>query len=121
MSLTLTSICKGERPEIIKNTQNDLENIITQWLKCVNEYYKLNDENDENAKVIYNVSSDIDNQFRSDMYEFVEANKALKQEQFNTSIIQFHPQAYYTSRLLTVILDQNYSNDLLGLYCIIEN
>ena len=43
------------------------------------------------------------------MYEFIEANKALVQEQASTSIIQPHPQACYTSRLLTNILDQKNS------------
>ncbi|RIA90145.1 kinase-like domain-containing protein [Glomus cerebriforme] len=61
------SICKGERPEIIENTPKcytdlmekcwdtdsskrptiiNLENIISQWLRCVNEHYNLNNEND---------------------------------------------------------------------------
>ncbi|PKK60797.1 hypothetical protein RhiirC2_761453 [Rhizophagus irregularis] len=35
------------------------------------------------------------------MFEFVEANKTLEQEQANTSIMQSHPQAYYISRKLT--------------------
>ncbi|RIA94422.1 hypothetical protein C1645_760189 [Glomus cerebriforme] len=69
----------SKRPTIV-----DLENIISQWLIYVNEYYKLNDENEE---VIMEVSSNINNHFRSDMYEFVEANKALVQGQINTSII----------------------------------
>ncbi|PKY30008.1 hypothetical protein RhiirB3_446891 [Rhizophagus irregularis] len=38
---------------------------------------------------------------RYDMLEFVEANKTLVQEQANTSIMQSHPQAYYTSRKIT--------------------
>uniref|UniRef100_U9SFY3 Uncharacterized protein n=1 Tax=Rhizophagus irregularis (strain DAOM 181602 / DAOM 197198 / MUCL 43194) TaxID=747089 RepID=U9SFY3_RHIID len=40
------------------------------------------------------------------MLEFVEANKTLVQEQANTSIMQSHPQAYYTSRKFTEILTQ---------------
>ncbi|RIA86552.1 hypothetical protein C1645_829110 [Glomus cerebriforme] len=38
----------------------DLENIISQCLRCVNEYYKLNDENYEGKEIIMQVSSDID-------------------------------------------------------------
>ncbi|UZO00612.1 uncharacterized protein OCT59_011734 [Rhizophagus irregularis] len=75
----------------------------------------------------------ITNQLENDMLEFVEANKALVQEQANTSnnkidnqlendmletsvqeqantsIIQSHSQAYYTSRKLTEILLQDKS------------
>ncbi|POG73412.1 kinase-like domain-containing protein, partial [Rhizophagus irregularis DAOM 181602=DAOM 197198] len=61
----ILSICKGERPEIIKNTpkcyidlmkkcwDSDpsnrptitmLENIISEWIKCINEYYKINSD-----------------------------------------------------------------------------
>ncbi|PKK64371.1 hypothetical protein RhiirC2_756801, partial [Rhizophagus irregularis] len=43
------------------------------------------------------------------MFEFVETNKILVQEQANTSIMQFHPQAYYTSRKFTEILAQEKS------------
>ncbi|RIA86755.1 hypothetical protein C1645_318731 [Glomus cerebriforme] len=99
-----------KRPTII-----DLENIISQWLRCVNEYYKLNNENDKDIIEVMN----IDNQSRSDMHEFVKPNRSLTQEQINISTIKFHPQAYYTSRLLTKILDQNNSAECLD--CIIEN
>ncbi|RIA87122.1 kinase-like domain-containing protein [Glomus cerebriforme] len=132
----ILDICDGKRPEIIKNTPKcyielmkkcwdsdpfkrpniiDLEIIITQWLTCVNEHYRLNGEFCD--KVIL-ITNDIDNQSRNDMYEFVRANKSLTQEQIDTSIIQFHPQACYTSRLLTKILDQKNSECL---DCIIEN
>uniref|UniRef100_U9UAJ2 Uncharacterized protein n=1 Tax=Rhizophagus irregularis (strain DAOM 181602 / DAOM 197198 / MUCL 43194) TaxID=747089 RepID=U9UAJ2_RHIID len=43
------------------------------------------------------------------MEEFVEADKALLQEQANAFIMQSHPQAYYTSRKLTEILVQEES------------
>src|SRR6266542_1468370 len=121
------SICEGERPEIIKNTTPKcyidlmkrcwdsnpsnrptiavLENIISEWTKCINKYYEVNW--DGNYK--YTVPN-IDNQLKNDMLEFVEANKALVQEQPNTSTItQFHPQACYTSRKLTEILVQENS------------
>ncbi|RIA83895.1 kinase-like domain-containing protein [Glomus cerebriforme] len=121
------SICEGERPKINKNTPKcykelmekcwdsdpfkrptitDLENIISQWLRCVNEYYEINNENDKN---IYFVVSNVDNQSKIDMDEFVRANNALTREQSNNSIVEFHPQAYYTSRLLIEILNQNNS------------
>ncbi|PKB93795.1 hypothetical protein RhiirA5_440307 [Rhizophagus irregularis] len=43
------------------------------------------------------------------MFEFVEADKALLQEQVNVFIMQSHPQAYYISRKLTEILVQEES------------
>ncbi|POG70762.1 kinase-like domain-containing protein, partial [Rhizophagus irregularis DAOM 181602=DAOM 197198] len=116
--LTL-NICKGKRPEIIKNTPKCyidlmkkcwdsnpsnrptigmLENIISEWIRCINEYYEINRDGDYKFKV-----SNVDDQLKDDMIEFVEANKTLVQEQANTSIIQYHPQAYYTSRRLTEI------------------
>ncbi|PKK71209.1 hypothetical protein RhiirC2_745105 [Rhizophagus irregularis] len=52
------------------------------------------------------------------MLEFVEADKALMQEQANTSAIQSHLQAYYTSRKLTEILIQE---ETQGLDCAIED
>ncbi|RIA97739.1 kinase-like domain-containing protein [Glomus cerebriforme] len=145
-------ICKGERPEIIKNTpkcyidlmekcwDSDpskrptikvLENIISQWLSYVNKYYELNGDGDDeiiingliiNEIIIYemlvNNNKNIENQFRSDMYEFIEANKVLTQEPANTSIIQFHSRACYTSRLLIEILDQR-NSDCFD--CVIED
>ncbi|PKK62058.1 hypothetical protein RhiirC2_760026 [Rhizophagus irregularis] len=50
------------------------------------------------------------------MLEFVEANKTLVQEQANTSIIQSHPQAYYTSRKFTEVQEKSECFE-----CIIEN
>uniref|UniRef100_U9TBA7 Uncharacterized protein n=1 Tax=Rhizophagus irregularis (strain DAOM 181602 / DAOM 197198 / MUCL 43194) TaxID=747089 RepID=U9TBA7_RHIID len=45
------------------------------------------------------------------MEEFVEANKFSVQKQTNTSTIQYHSQAYYTSRKLTEILVQEESQE----------
>ncbi|UZO06633.1 uncharacterized protein OCT59_026946 [Rhizophagus irregularis] len=73
-----------------------LENIVSGWIRCNNEYYAINRDGDYNF-VVHN----IDNQLKDDMLEFVEANKTLAQEQANTSIMQSHPQAYYTSRKFT--------------------
>jgi serine/threonine protein kinase len=120
------SICKGEeRPEIIENTprcyinlmkkcwDSDpsnrptiiiLENIISDWIRCINEYYRVNRDGNYAFKV-----SDINNQLEDDMLEFVDANKAIEQKQANdTSIIkQSHSQAYYKSRKVTEILDES--------------
>ncbi|UZO03410.1 uncharacterized protein OCT59_023817 [Rhizophagus irregularis] len=74
-----------------------LEKIVSDWIRCINEYYKIN--RDGNYK--YQVSNIINNQLKDNMFEFVEANKTLVHEQVNTSIMQSHPQAYYTSRKFT--------------------
>ncbi|RIA83385.1 hypothetical protein C1645_833896 [Glomus cerebriforme] len=118
---TLASDIYRERPDIIENTPKcyielmekcwdsdpfkrptiiDLKNIISQWLRCINEYYRLNNENEE----IYQVGTEFDSKSKSDMFEFVEANDALMQKQVstsNTSITQFHSQVCYTSHLFT--------------------
>ncbi|POG60501.1 kinase-like domain-containing protein [Rhizophagus irregularis DAOM 181602=DAOM 197198] len=119
----ILSVCKGERPEIMKNTPKcyiDLmkkcwdsdpskrpniviiENTISEWIRCINEYCKIN----RNRKYIYRVPN-INNQLKNDMKEFVEADKALLPEQANISIMQAHTLAYFTSRNLTEILDPN--------------
>ncbi|PKY21450.1 hypothetical protein RhiirB3_409432, partial [Rhizophagus irregularis] len=82
----------SKRPNIVI-----IENTISEWLRCINEYYKLNGENDY-------VVSDIDNKLRNDLYEFIKANRVLTQEQANISVLQTYPQACYTSRLFTEIL-----------------
>ncbi|CAB4375527.1 unnamed protein product [Rhizophagus irregularis] len=84
-----------------------LENIISEWARCINEYYKIN--SDGNYK--YEVPN-IDNKLKDDMFEFIKANKTLVQEQASASIIQSHTQAYYTSRKLTEILIQEKSDCL---------
>ncbi|CAB4373466.1 unnamed protein product [Rhizophagus irregularis] len=85
-----------------------LEIIISEWIRCISEYYRLNND----GNYVYEVVLDIDNQSKSDMLEFVEADKALMQEQENSPIIQSHSQTYYTSRKLTEILVQEESQDL---------
>jgi serine/threonine protein kinase len=125
------SICEGERPKIIKNTPKcyrdlmeecwdsnpsnrptiiELKNKISEWIKCINEYYEKNRDGNYN----YGVNT-IDNKLKNDIFEFVEAdntlvqednnisqtNNALAHEQANISIIQSHSQACYTSRKLT--------------------
>ncbi|RGB31610.1 kinase-like domain-containing protein [Rhizophagus diaphanus] len=122
----ILSVCEDERPKIIENTPKCyidlmkkcwdsnssnrptiimLENIISEWIKNINIYYERNI--DRNCCI--HIVSDIDNQLKNDMFEFVNANKALVQEQVNTSIVQSHPQACYTSRKLTEILIQENS------------
>ncbi|RGB28200.1 kinase-like domain-containing protein, partial [Rhizophagus diaphanus] len=114
----ILSICKGERPKIMKSTPKCyvdlmkkcwdsnpsnrptimmLENTISEWIECVNEYYRLN--RNGNYQII-------NNQLTNDMFEFVAADKTLVQEQVNTSIMQSHSQEYYTSRKFTEILVQ---------------
>ncbi|UZO08415.1 uncharacterized protein OCT59_028670 [Rhizophagus irregularis] len=73
-----------------------LENIVSEWIRCINKYYEINRDGNYEYQV-----SIIDNQLKDDMFEFVEANKTLEQEQANTSIMQSHPQVYYISRKLT--------------------
>jgi serine/threonine protein kinase len=116
-------ICYGERPEIIENTPKCyidlmkkcwdsepsnrptiimLENIISEWIRCINEYYSVN----RNGEYKFEVPN-IDNQLKDDMLEFVKEKEALVQKQTNTSIIQSHSQACYKSRKLTEILDES--------------
>ncbi|POG59451.1 kinase-like domain-containing protein [Rhizophagus irregularis DAOM 181602=DAOM 197198] len=116
----ILSVCEGKRPEIIENTpkcyidlmkkcwDSDssnrptitmLEDIISEWVRCINKYYTIN--RDGNYK--YEVPN-IDNKLKDDMIEFIESNKTLVHKQVNASIIQSHTQAYYTSRKLTEIL-----------------
>ncbi|RIA79012.1 hypothetical protein C1645_795000 [Glomus cerebriforme] len=98
----------SKRPTIVI-----LENIISQWLGYINRYYELNNEGNET--LLEDIGYMNNQQIKNNIYEFVKADKALTQEQANTSI---HPQACYTSRLLTEILDQKYSECF---DCIIEN
>ncbi|GBB99377.1 hypothetical protein RclHR1_03500002 [Rhizophagus clarus] len=108
------SICKGERPEIVKNTPKcyrdlmekcwdsnpsnrptitELEYKISEWTRCINKYYSINQSGIYRYRV-----SDIDNKLESDIFEFVKTNNALLQEQTNIPITQSHSQACYTSR-----------------------
>ncbi|RGB43078.1 kinase-like domain-containing protein [Rhizophagus diaphanus] len=103
---------REKRPEIIKNTPKCyinlmkkcwdsnpsnrptiimLENIISEWIRCIKKYYEIN--RDGNYKYVVPIT---DNQLKNDMEEFVEVDKDLLQEQTNASIIQTHTQAYYT-------------------------
>ncbi|POG70948.1 kinase-like domain-containing protein [Rhizophagus irregularis DAOM 181602=DAOM 197198] len=147
----ILSICNGERPKIMKSTPNcyiDLNekcwdsnpsnrptimmlvNTISEWIECINEYYRLN----RNGNYQFRVHA-INNQLTNDMFELVVADKTSVQEQVNTSIMQSHLQAntsimqshsqvYYTSRKLTEILVQEYSvqeESTQGYDCAIED
>ncbi|GBC04102.1 hypothetical protein RclHR1_05510003 [Rhizophagus clarus] len=114
-------ICKGERPEIIRNipkcyvdlmkrcwdsnpsnrpTIIEFEHKISEWIRYISEYYRIN--RDGNYKYLV---PDINNELKNDMNEFVEANNTnLVQEQNIFTTVQSHPQAYYTSRNMTKIL-----------------
>ncbi|CAB4381835.1 unnamed protein product [Rhizophagus irregularis] len=93
----------SKRPNIVI-----IENTISEWLRCINKYYKSNGEDEQPRYEVFN----IDNQLKNDMHEFIKANRVLTQEQDNISVLQTHPQAYYTSRLLTEILYENNSECL---------
>ncbi|CAB4380747.1 unnamed protein product [Rhizophagus irregularis] len=92
-----------------------LENIISEWIRCINKYYEVNRNGN------YEYLPNVDNKLKNDMFEFVEANKSLEHNQANTFIIQSqlsHPQAYYASCKLTEILVQEESQ---GFDCMIED
>ncbi|CAB4399708.1 unnamed protein product [Rhizophagus irregularis] len=99
-----------------------LENIISEWIRCIDKFYETN----RDGNYVYRVLN-IDDQLKNDMLEFVKANKALVQEQVNTSIIQSHPQAYYTSRNVSEEIEKskNVSESFVQKYsdlvdCIVE-
>ncbi|GES94804.1 kinase-like domain-containing protein [Rhizophagus clarus] len=73
-------------------TITELEYKISEWTRCINEYYSVN------RNEIYEFLVCDDNKLESDMFEFVKANNALLQEQTNIPIMQSHSQACYTSR-----------------------
>ncbi|CAB4373529.1 unnamed protein product [Rhizophagus irregularis] len=79
-----------------------LEDIISEWVGCINEYYTMNRDG--------NYIPNIDNKLKDDMFEFIKSNKTLVHKQANVSIIQSHTQACYTSRKLTEILVQEKSD-----------
>ncbi|GES72768.1 kinase-like domain-containing protein [Rhizophagus clarus] len=113
------SICKGERPEIMSNTPKcyadlmekcwdpdpenrpaiaELEYKISEWIRCINLYYKMNKDGNHRFMV-----PNINNKLKNDMLDFIKANDFLVQEEANISVLQSHPQAYCISRNLTEI------------------
>ncbi|GET03136.1 kinase-like domain-containing protein [Rhizophagus clarus] len=116
----ILSICEGNRPKIIENTPKcyvdlmkkcwdsnpsnrptitELEYKISEWIKCINEYYSYNRDGNHEIEV-----PDIDDKLENDMLEFVNANNTSPQEQANISVIQTHSQTYHISRNITEIL-----------------
>ncbi|CAB4478581.1 unnamed protein product [Rhizophagus irregularis] len=89
-----------------------LEDIISEWIGCINDYYIFNRDGNR----IFEVPN-IDKKLKNDMLEFVKADKALTQaeanltqkeanltqEKVNTSIIQ---QTYSTSSTSSKIFSQ---------------
>ncbi|GBC45243.2 uncharacterized protein OCT59_027256 [Rhizophagus irregularis] len=90
-----------------------LEYTISEWIRCINEYYEIN----RDGKYKFEAPN-IENQLKNDMLEFVAANKAILEGQASTSTIQYHSQAYYTSRRFTEISVQEESQ---GFDCMIED
>ncbi|CAB4430774.1 unnamed protein product [Rhizophagus irregularis] len=99
----ILSVCGGKRPEIVENTpkcyidlmkkcwDSDpsnrptitmLEDIISEWIRCINEYCRINRDGNYNYEV-----SNVDNKLKVDMFEFIKANKTLVQDQASASII----------------------------------
>ncbi|RGB25482.1 hypothetical protein C1646_771649 [Rhizophagus diaphanus] len=104
----------------IKDLSNKTHSAKWKEIKCIDKYYEMNrDQNYKNYK--YVIVPNIDDKLKNDMFEFVEANKTLVQEQANTFIAQSHPQAYYTSRKLTEILIQEGSQGFDCEYSIDHN
>ncbi|GES83597.1 kinase-like domain-containing protein [Rhizophagus clarus] len=81
-------------------TITELEHEISEWIRCINEFYRYN--RDENYRVAVPSVDDI---LKNDMIEFIEANNTLAQEQANIpTIVHSHSQAYHTSRNITEII-----------------
>ncbi|CAB4398742.1 unnamed protein product [Rhizophagus irregularis] len=92
-------------------TITELEHKISEWIKCINEYYrKINDKDGFHKYKIF----DIDNELENEIHEFVKANTLIQdntlvqndtliQTQNNNSTIQSHSQVYYTSRSISKI------------------
>ncbi len=99
------SICKGERPKIIKNTP---QCYIDLMKKCWDNDPLKRPNSSEVKKIIDNwisiiTTENINEESKNIVIEFYKADKVLTQKQTNASDIsnnKTHPQAYHTSRLL---------------------
>ncbi|GBB95369.1 hypothetical protein RclHR1_02520004 [Rhizophagus clarus] len=76
----------------------ELEYKISEWIRCINLYYKMNKDGNHRFMV-----PNINNKLKNDMLDFIKANDFLVQEEANISVLQSHPQAYCISRNLTEI------------------
>ncbi|CAB4490581.1 unnamed protein product [Rhizophagus irregularis] len=98
-----------------------LENTISEWIECISKYYSTN-RNTINYQFKVQTSN---NQLKNDVLEFLEAK--IVQEQANTSIMQSHSQAYYTSRNLTnlteILVQENPDREesTQGFDCVIKD
>jgi serine/threonine protein kinase len=91
------SICKGERPEIIESTPQCYVDLMK---KCWNENPLKRPSSKEVSNifkkwVIPKKIEDIDEELKCNIREFINAPIG----QYNNLTIEYHPQAYYTSRL----------------------
>ncbi|POG66284.1 kinase-like domain-containing protein [Rhizophagus irregularis DAOM 181602=DAOM 197198] len=113
----ILSVCEGKRPEIIENTPKCYVDLMK---KC----WDSNPSNRPTIEMLENIISEwirlpnIDDQLKNDMLELVKVNKTLEQKKANTFIIQFHPQACYSSRKLSEIYFQE---DSQGYDCMIND
>jgi serine/threonine protein kinase len=94
------SICKGERPKIIENTPQCYVDLMK---KCWNE----DPLKRPSSKEVFNIFKkwvflpdekkieDIDEELKCNIMEFINAPIG----QYNNLSVEYHPQAYYTSRL----------------------
>ena len=118
------SICKGERPEIIKNTPQCYINLMK---KCWDEDSLKRPSALEVLNIIqewvepgYNIE-DINENLKNNIMEFMEAddNSTVSKTINNKPIPKSHPQVYHTSRLLSFtknlneILEQEENEGLL--------
>ncbi|CAB4395539.1 unnamed protein product [Rhizophagus irregularis] len=83
-------------------TITELEYKISEWIRCISEYYIYN--KDGNYKVAV---PDVDIELTNDMLEFAKANnqEENKQEKPNIFVMQSYLQANYTSRRFTKITE----------------
>ncbi|GES72897.1 kinase-like domain-containing protein [Rhizophagus clarus] len=77
-------------------TVTELEDKISEWITCINEYHRINRNGNHKFMV-----SGIDKKLKNDMLDFITADNVLVQEEANVPILQSHSQACYTSRKLT--------------------
>ncbi|CAB4493110.1 unnamed protein product [Rhizophagus irregularis] len=79
-----------------------LEDIISEWFGCINDYYMFNRDGDH----IFEVPN-IDKKLKNDMLEFVKADKALTQEEANLTQEKVNTsKAYSTSSTSSKIFSQ---------------
>ncbi|GES87980.1 kinase-like domain-containing protein [Rhizophagus clarus] len=84
----------------VEPTVAELENEVSEWIRCINEFYETNKDGVHKYRV-----SGVNGKLYNDMLEFIKDNNTLEQEQTDIPIIiQPHSQACYTSRNITKVL-----------------